>query len=94
MEEFIVLSPCYEVIRYGQDYIKKRVDDAHAVGKLAKFVFDIDDLKDPNKPPTSDNFKFELCQAEVADIVIFADRKKPPIQNDSCEWGRKKKRVQ
>jgi hypothetical protein len=92
-EKFIVMSPCYEILRYGHDKIKRDVEDAHAVGKLSKFVFGINDLIDPEKPPTPDNFKFEVCQAEVADVVIFVDGKEPIIQNDFCEWGRRKKRV-
>ena len=92
-EKFIVMSPCYEILRYGHDRVKKQVEDAHAVGKILKFIIGVDDLIDPSKPPTPDNYKFEACQAEVADVVIFVDRKEPPIRNDSCEWGRRKKRV-
>jgi hypothetical protein len=75
MNEFIVISPCYEILRYGHDKTKKQVADIHAQGKRAKFVITSFDLIDPKKPPTKDNFKFEACQAEVADIVLYVDEK-------------------
>jgi hypothetical protein len=52
----------------------RQTADAHAQGKLAKFVIGWRDLKDPEKPPTPDNFSFNPCQAEAPDIVIFIDR--------------------
>ena len=76
MNKFIVMSPCYETIRYGKDLIKKRTIDAHTGGKYSKFIINSDDLKDPTKLPTPENFKFEPCQAEDADIVIYTDEKK------------------
>lgn len=91
MSEFIVMSPVYELLRYGHGQIKKQVDDAHALGKLAKFVYGPVDLKDPSKPPTPDNYRFEPCQAAVVDIVVFVD-KKDPVEVEG-EWGRRKKRV-
>ena len=92
---YIVLSPCYETIRYGQDIVKKHTIDAHAVGKLSKFVFGYSDLIDPTKPPTPDNFKFEARQAEDADVTVFVDRDKEPKpgHSDPALWGRRKKRV-
>jgi hypothetical protein len=72
--EFIVTSPCYEILRYGHDSIKDKATDAHTAGKLLKFIIGFYDLKDPEKPPTPDNFRFEVCQAEDADIVIFVDK--------------------
>ena len=68
------MSPCYEILRYGHDKIKKQTIDAHTGGKLSKFVITHYDLVDPNLPPTPDNLKFEACQADHADIVIFVDR--------------------
>lgn len=91
--EFIVLSPCYETIRYGQDFIKKRTIDAHAVGKFTKFIYGPSDLKDPTKPPTLDNLKFESRQALDADVTIFSDKIKDDPPTDPASWGRKKKRV-
>ena len=61
MKSFIVMSPNYELLRYGHDRIKSQADDAHAMGKLAKFVIGSSDLVDSNNPPTPDNFKFEAC---------------------------------
>lgn len=91
--KYVVMSPCYEVLRYGHDLIKRQTDDAHAVGKLSKFVFGSDDLIDPSKPPTSDNYKFEARQATDADIVIFASPERAAPVDDSVSWGRRKKRV-
>jgi len=71
---FIVTSPCYEILRYGHDSVKDKATDAHTAGKLLKFVVGSADLKDPEKPPTPDNFRFESRQAEDADIVIYVDK--------------------
>jgi len=92
-KEFIVMSPCYELLRFGHDKIKRQTDDAHAIGKLSKFVFGVDDLMDPTKPPTPDNFKFEARQAEDADVVAFVDRKSWVLPDMTVSWGRRKKRV-
>ena len=72
--KFIVMSPTYEILRYGHDKIKHQVEDAHAQGKLAKFVIGVQDLIDPALPPAIDNFKFEACQYEVVDVAIFVDK--------------------
>lgn len=71
---YIVMSPCYELLRYGHDIIKNQTDDAHVLGKLSKFVIGPADLIDPDKPPTTDNFRFEVCQAEAADVVVFINK--------------------
>jgi hypothetical protein len=68
------MSPCYELLRYGHDIIKNQTDDAHALGKQSKFVIGPVDLIDPNKPPTVDNFRFEVSQAEAADVVVFVNK--------------------
>jgi len=46
MPQCIVMSPCYEILRYGHDKIKNQVEDAHKQGKLAKFVIGVQDLID------------------------------------------------
>lgn len=71
MSEFIVMSPCYEILRYGHDKIKNQVADAHRQGKLAKFVITTHDLIDPLMKPSIVNFKFELCQLEAVDVALF-----------------------
>jgi len=93
MSEYIVMSPCYELLRYGHDAIKKQTDDAHAQGKKSKFVFGPADLIDPDKPPTTDNVRFEICQIEAVDVIVFTgyNTEKQPQVNES--WGRRRKRV-
>jgi len=93
---YIVLSPCYETIRYGKDIVERHTRDAHAVGKLTKFIYGYSDLIDPTKPPTLDNLKFEARQVTDADESIFVDRAKEPLPEptDPALWGRRKKRVQ
>lgn len=71
MSEYVVISPCYEILRYGHDKIKNSVRDIHTAGKLAKFVIGEHDLIDPRKPAEPGNFKFEDCQYEAPDIVIL-----------------------
>lgn len=72
--KFIVMSVCYELLRYGHDLIKRQTEDAHALGKFSKLVITHGDLIDPNLPPTTDNYKFESCQADQADVVIYVDQ--------------------
>ena len=92
-QAYIVISPNYEILRYGHDLIKRQTADAHAVGKLSKFIIGLDDLIDPKKPPTPDNFKFEARQAEEADIIIYVDRnKKLTTEQSDVPWGRWKRR--
>lgn len=91
MSEFIVMSPCYELLRYGHDLIDRQTADAHAQGKRSKFVFGPADLIDPGKPPTPDNYRFEARQAEAADIVEFIELKEVIVP--SGDWGRRRKRV-
>jgi hypothetical protein len=79
MNNFIVMSAVYEIGRYGHDKIKKQTVDAHALGKLSKFVITPHDLIDPTKLPTRENYRFEAIQADHADIVIFAEYKKDDI---------------
>ena len=74
VNKFIVMSPCYEILRYGHDRIKRHTEDAHVQGKLSKFIIGHYDLIDPDLPPLPENFKFEPCQAEHADIVIYVDK--------------------
>jgi len=73
MNKYIVMSPCYEILRYGHDKIKKQTIDAHTARKLSKLVIGQSDLIDCSKSPAPDNFRFECCQAEHADIVIYVD---------------------
>jgi hypothetical protein len=72
--KFIVMSPCYELLRYGHDKIKNQTIDAHTIGKLSKFIIGHRDLINPNLPPNITNFRFETCQYDHADIVIFVDK--------------------
>ena len=90
--EYIVMSPCYELLRYGHDLIDRQTADAHAQGKQSKFVFGPADLIDPGKPPIPENFRFEVRQAEAADIVVFTGEgtEKSP---DNESWGRQHKRI-
>lgn len=74
MSKFIVMSPTYEILRYGHDKIKRQTTDAHTAGKFSKFIINADDLIDPNKPPNPENFRFEAVQAEHADVVIFINK--------------------
>lgn len=74
MSKFVVISPYNELLRYGPDLIKKQVADIHARGKMAKFVFGVGYLKDPNTPPTLGNLNFSPNQIEAPDIVIFIDK--------------------
>lgn len=74
MNKFIVMSANYEMGRYGHDKIKNQTIDAHAQGKLSKFVITNLDLIDSDEPPTTDNFRFEPCQAEAADVVVYVDK--------------------
>ena len=74
MPQYIVMSPCYEILRYGHDKIKNQVVDAHTAGKLAKFIIGAQDLIDPSKPPDRDNLRFEACQIDDPDIVIYIDK--------------------
>ena len=71
------MSPTYEILRYGHDKIKKQTEDAHRMGKFSKFIIGWYDLIDPSKPPAPENYRFEACQAETPDVVIFVakDRK-------------------
>jgi hypothetical protein len=71
---FIVISPYYEILRFGHDLIKRQTADAHILGKQTKFVIGSTDLIDPDKPPIPDNFRFEARQAEEADVVIYVDK--------------------
>ena len=77
--EYIVMSAVYEIGRYGHDKIKRLTTDAHTGGKYSKFVIMADDLIDPTKPPTPDNFRFETIQAEHADIVLYDDGKSTTV---------------
>lgn len=90
MSEFVVMSPCYELLRYGHDLIDRQTADAHAQRKQSKFVFGPADLIDPGKPPTPDNFRFEARQVEAADVAIFAGKTERPLQ-DNESWGRRRK---
>jgi len=74
MKKYIVMSPCYEILRFGHDKIKKQTTDAHTAGKFSKLVIGQSDLIDRSLAPTSDNFRFESCQADHADIVIYVDQ--------------------
>jgi len=76
---FIVMSPVYELLRYGHNKIKEQTADAHVAKKLSKFIIGVPDLIDPDKPPTPDNFRFEARQAEDADIVIFVKDRKSTV---------------
>ena len=76
---YIVMSPCYEILRYGHDKIKKQTTDAHTAGKLSKLVIGQSDLIDRSRPPTPDNFRFEACQADHADIVIYVSQYRESI---------------
>ena len=67
----IVMSPCYEVLRYGHEKIQNQVQDAHTAGKLAKLVIGPCDLIDESQPPAPGNFKFDYSQYRAVDIVIF-----------------------
>jgi hypothetical protein len=92
MSEYVVMSPCYELLRYGHDLIERQTADAHVIGKLSKFVFGPVDLIDSTKPPTPENYRFEACQAEAADVVVFVEPEKAVI-NDEALWGRRRKKV-
>ena len=72
---FIVMSPVYEILRYGHDQIKKQTIDAHTLGKLSKLIIGKPDLINQNLPPLPDNFRFEKQQFYDADIVIFVHNK-------------------
>jgi hypothetical protein len=74
MNKFICTGPTYEILRYGHDKIKNLTEDAHRMGKLTKLVIGWYDLIDPLKPPSPENYRFEACQAEHPDIVIFVDK--------------------
>lgn len=74
MNGYTVISPCYEILRYGHDKIKNAVRDIHTQGKLAKFVIGEHDLIDPAKPAVPGNFRFEDCQFDDPDIVILCRR--------------------
>jgi len=74
MSNFIVISPNNEPLRYGPNVIKNQVADAHTIGKLVKFVIGWRDLKDPDKPPTPDNFILSANQIDDPDIIVFVDR--------------------
>jgi hypothetical protein len=92
MSEYVIMSPCYELLRYGHDLIDRQTADAHAQGKQSKFVYGPVDLIDPEKPPTPDNFRFEARQMLAADIAVFVERTEKPSQ-DNESWGRRRKRV-
>ncbi len=68
------MSPTYEILRYGHDKIKNQVEDAHRMGKLAKFIFRYDDLVDQKEIPAPWNYRFEACQAETPDVVLFINK--------------------
>jgi len=72
MNKFIVISACYEIGRYGHDKSTRQTADAHGMGKLTKFVITPHDLIDSAKPPTTDNFRFEACQIDAPDVVLYA----------------------
>ena len=72
MSKFIVISACYEVGRYGHDKSARQTADAHAMGKKTKFVITPHDLIDPSKPPAPTNFRFEACQIDAPDVVLYA----------------------
>lgn len=74
MSKYVVISPCYEILRYGHDKIKNAVTDIHTSGKLAKFVFGTSDLIDPTQAPGRGNLRFEACQVDDPDILIFVDK--------------------
>jgi len=74
MRQYVVISPCYEILRYGHDKIKNSVKDIHTAGRLAKFVFGVHDLIDPSKDPDRGNFRFEACQVDDPDILVFVDK--------------------
>jgi hypothetical protein len=76
---FIVVSPNYELLRFGHDLIQKQTTDAHTAGKYLKLIIGTSDLINPNNPPTPDNFRFEPCQFESADIVIYIDKNRKSI---------------
>jgi hypothetical protein len=78
-KQFIVMSPCYEILRYGHNKIKDQVVDAHTGGKLAKFIIGPQDLTDPSKSPIRNNFKFEACQFDAADVVLFVNNGKTTV---------------
>lgn len=86
MNKFIVMSPCYETIRYP-NLIKRRTTDAHSMGKFSKFIIGSSDLIDPKKGPIPENFRFEASQAEVADIVIYYDddRKSTTLKGENLD---------
>lgn len=79
MSQYIVMSPNYEVLRYGPNKIPNQVKDAHSMGKLAKFVIGPQDIIDLSKPPKPGNFKFEDTQYEAVDIVIYVDGKESVV---------------
>jgi hypothetical protein len=74
MNKFVVTSPCYEILRFGHNIVKSHTADAHAQGKFSKFVIGPADLINPSLPPTIDNFRFECCQVDQADVVIYVDQ--------------------
>lgn len=88
---FVIMSPVYEILRYGHDLIKRQTVDAHAQGKQSKFVFGSVDLIDPEKPPTPDNYRFEARQAEDADVAVFVNKKE--VTPPEGDWGRRRKKV-
>lgn len=73
MIQYVIMSPNYELLRYGHDKIQKQVDDAHAVGKKAKFIITKYDLIECDKPAEPSNFRFEICQYQAADVVVFVN---------------------
>lgn len=80
MSGFVVMSPNYELLRYGHDCIKKQVEDAHTLGKKAKLVVGVADLKSPDADPhIIENYRFESRQAAEADIVLFVCKGKESI---------------
>lgn len=76
------MSPCYELLRYGHDIIKSQTIDAHTLGKLSKLIIGPPDLLNPEKSPTLDNFRFEICQFEAADVVVFVNNRISTVLKD------------
>jgi hypothetical protein len=44
------------------------------MGKKTKLIVGWYDLIDPSKPPAPENYRFEACQVEDVDVVIFVDK--------------------
>jgi hypothetical protein len=44
------------------------------MGKKTKLIVGWYDLIDPLKPPAPENYRFEACQAEDVDVVLFVDK--------------------